>query len=193
MLESVWSGYDLLRSDVLDHVDARKSDEDLERIVTQLLEPRIRTTMTGDEPYDIQHGPYEEETRQPPPAQPPQYDLAFVMRANPRLMWPLEAKLVRGTGDVSRYAREIIDNFLTCRYAPFSGEGAMLGYLLVTDTEAYFTSIERAIPCDLFGVPEFSTRPHRRSTHLRKVPTGKKYRSKFTCHHLLMVLLPVSG
>ena len=188
LLQFVWQGYDLLRRDVLDHVDASKANEDLERSVTQLLEPRVRRSMTGDEPFDVQHGSYEHETRQPPPAQPPAYDLAFVLRANPRVMWPLEAKLVRSTGDVARYVREIKDNFLTCRYAPFSREGAMLGYVLPPDTSSVFNNISRSVPCELEGVPAFADRPHRRSNHTRAVPAGKPYPRSFICHHLLLLL-----
>jgi hypothetical protein len=188
ILSFVWRGYDLLRQDVLDHVDASEVDEDLERSVTQLLEPRVRRSMTGDEPFDVQHGPYEHETRQPPPAQPPEYDLAFVLRANPRVMWPLEAKLVRTPGGVARYVQEITDNFLTCRYAPFSREGAMLGYVLSADTSSVFGNIARSVPCELEGVLDFADRAHRTSHHTRAVPAGKAYPQSFTCHHLLMLL-----
>jgi hypothetical protein len=170
LLGFVWSGCDLLRRDVLDDVDAANADEDLERSVTQLLEPRIRAAMTGDEPFDIQHGPYEEETRQAAPAQPPQYDLAFVLRANPRIMWPIEAKLIRKSSDVSRYVGAVTANFLTCRYAPFSRAGAMLGYLLVNDTKAVFANIERSLKCNLKDVHGYNSRPHKRSTHSRQVP-----------------------
>lgn len=38
---------------------------DLERSITQLLEPRIRAAMSGDEPFYVQHGPYERETMRP--------------------------------------------------------------------------------------------------------------------------------
>jgi hypothetical protein len=188
LLNIVWRGYDLLRQDVLDHVDASEANEDLERSVTQLLEPRVRRSMTGDEPFDVQHGSYEHETRQPPPAQPPAYDLAFVFRANPRLMWPLEAKLIRGRGDVARYVREVTENFLTCRYAPFSREGAMLGYVLSADPSSVFGNIARSVPCELESVPDFAHRMHRRSRHIRAVPTGKSYPRSFLCHHLLMLL-----
>jgi hypothetical protein len=188
LLRFVWQGYELLRRDVLDHVDARKENEDLERSITQLLEPRVRIAMTGDEPFDIQHGSYEHETRRPPPAQPPEYDLAFVLRANPRVMWPLEAKLVRTAGDVAQYVSEITDNFLTCRYAPFSREGAMLGYILTTDTSAVFGNIEKSVPCKLEAVSAFASRPHRRSSHTRTPPAGKAYPRSFICHHLLLLL-----
>jgi len=193
MLQFVWRGYDYLKEDVLDRIDARKSDEDLERSVTQLLEPRIRRAMTGDEPFEIQHGSYEHETRQPPPAQPPQYDLAFVLRANPRVMWPLEAKLIRSDGAVGRYVSELRGNFLTCRYAPFSRSGAMLGYLLSTGTSAVFDNISNAVPCKLFAVAGFSARPHRRSSHTRTVPPARRYPRRFRCHHLLLTLVPITS
>ena len=64
----------------------------------------------------------------------------------------------------------------------------MLGYLLVKDTDAVFKSIGRAVPCRLLNVPTFKSRPHKRSAHSRHVPRGKRYPSKFSCHHLLMVL-----
>lgn len=188
LLQFVWRGYDYLKDDVLDHVDARRSDEDLERSITQLLEPRVRKAMTGDEPFDIQHGSYEHETRQVPPAQPPQYDLAFVLRANPRVMWPLEAKIVRAESDVHKYVSELKNNFLTCRYAPFSNAGAMLGYALCSTTDKVFKNISKSVPCRLRTTKEFGTRPHRYSSHLRAVPIGKQYPCRFRCYHLLFVL-----
>src|SRR5437879_3151545 len=86
----VWQGYDLLAEELPAGIDER----DLERSITQSLELRIRRIMSGDEPFVIQHGPYERETMQTPPAQPPQYDLAFILRADERIMWPLEATVL---------------------------------------------------------------------------------------------------
>lgn len=189
LLTFVWAGYDLLKAELLGRVDIKEADADLERSITQLLEPRIRRAMSGDEPFDIQHGSYEHETSQPPPAQPPQYDLAFVLRANDRIMWPLEAKLIRSEGGVARYTSELKANFLTCRYAPFSREAAMLGYLLITNTEQVFENISRSVPCTLARFDPFASRPHRTSSHLRRPPAGKSYARRFRCHHLLLVLV----
>ena len=58
---------------------------DLERSITQLLEPRIHAAMTGDEPFYVQHDSFEHETMARSPAQPPAYDLAFVWRTEERL------------------------------------------------------------------------------------------------------------
>ncbi|MHC5833845.1 MAG: hypothetical protein ACYT04_000000102060, partial [Nostoc sp.] len=87
-----------------------------------------------DEPFDVQHEVYEFESRQSAKAQPPQYDIAFILRANDTIIWPLEAKVLISDGAVAEYIKEINGNFLTCRYAPFSSEGGMLGYLFFGDT-----------------------------------------------------------
>lgn len=182
LLASVWQGYDLLSSEPPLRFDRR----DLERSITQLFELRIRHVMTGDEPFDIQHGPYERETMRPPPAQPPQYDLAFVLRAEERVMWPLEAKVLETDGAVGEYVKDVNNEFLTCRYAPFSSEGAMLAYLLSGKPEKVFSNLAEKVPCRLSVHPEFGDKPHRVSEHKRQVATGKPYPREFRCHHLVL-------
>ncbi len=159
---------------------------DLERSITQLLEPRIREAMSGDEPFYVQHGPYERETMKAPPAQPPEYDLAFVFRTDPRVMWPIEAKVLETPGRVANYVRDVTREFLTCRYAPFSDSGAMLGYLLCGVPEDAFRAIEHSLHTALRAVPEQEGRPTRRSTHNRSVPPGKPYPATFDCYHLIL-------
>lgn len=161
-------------------------EQDLERSITQLLAPRIDRAMSGDEPFYVQHGPFERETMQPPPAQPPQYDIAFVLRKEERIMWPMEAKVLETSGAVSDYIKDIREQFLTCRYAPFTGEGAMLGYLLSGTTGNAFQNIARKTQCKLEAHPAFSSRPQRLSRHTRNIPSGKAYPSKFSCHHLML-------
>jgi hypothetical protein len=188
LLECVWQGYDRLRQEVINEIDASEAEDDLERSITQALEPRIRQFMSGEEPFFIQHGRYEHATRMPAPAQPPQYDLAFVLYANENLCWPLEAKVLKNDVEVGAYVRDIRDEFLTCRYAPLSAEGAMLGYLLSGSTDKAFESIEKAVPCELKAAPAFPTRPHRTSEHERTVPKGESFSKSFTCHHLMMAV-----
>ena len=163
-------------------VDSR----DLERSITQSLEPRIRKVMTGDEPFFIQHGPYERETMQPPPAQPPQYDLAFIFRADGTVMWPIEAKVLETSGRVADYVSDVKHEFLTCRYAPFSDSGAMLGYLLCGNPDDAFHAIELSLGCTLQIVPAHSGRQSRRSSHKRSVPNHKPYPLAFDCYHLIL-------
>lgn len=177
----VWEGYESFLADS-PAVDGR----DLERSISQLLEPRIRRVMTGFEPFYIQHGAFERETMKPPPAQPPEYDLAFVLRANETIMWPLEAKVIETSGRSADYTNDIKDQFLTCRYAPFSNSGAMLGYLLSGQSDDFFNSVAQVLGCSLTKLSEFPTKPNRLSDHVRKVPIDKSYPHKFRCYHLIL-------
>lgn len=186
LLGFVWAAYDALKKD-----SSRINNRDLERSITQLLEARVHRAMSGDEPFYVQHGPYERETMKPPPAQPPQYDLAFVLNADERVMWPLEAKVLEKASAVSAYVDDVRQQFLGCRYAPFCGEGAMLGYLLSGTTADAFGSIETKVPCKLGHHPKFPSRPHKTSPHQRTVPVGKSYPANFLCHHLLLEFLEV--
>ena len=181
LLGFIWLAYDEMRTGRPD-VDT----QDLERSITQLLEPRIRDAMTGDEPFYVQHGPFERETMKAAPAQPPEYDLAFVFRADERVMWPVEAKVLETPRKVARYVRDIRAEFLTCRYAPFSKSGAMLGYLLAGAPDSAFTAIAERLGCTLEPVPEQPERPNRVSRHARTVPVGKPYPVEFDCFHLIL-------
>ena len=179
-LEYIWQAYDDTKTSPL-QVDTR----DLERSITQSLEPRIRKVMTGYEPFFIQHGPYERETMQPPPAQPPQYDLAFVFRADERVMWPIEAKVLETSGRVAAYVHDVEHEFLTCRYAPFSDSGAMLGYLLSGNHDDVFQAIELSRGYSLHPVTEHCGRAIRRSSHNRMVSKHKPYPPAFDCYHVI--------
>jgi len=182
LLTFVWRGYDLL----VEELPAGIDKQDLERSITQSLELRIRRVMSGDEPFDIQHGPYERETMQPPPAQPPQYDLAFILREDERSMWPLEAKVLKTDTAVGKYVKDLKNEFLTCRYSPFSSQAAMLGYLLRGKPDKVFQSLEAKVPCTLSAHPSLPDRPGRMSDHIRSVAKGKPYPAAFRCHHLVM-------
>lgn len=186
LLAIVWKACDRFQEDELARIDCSQEDEDLERNITQLLEPKMRKAMSGFEPFDVQHGPYEEESRKAAPAQPPQYDIAFVLRSNPRVMWPLEAKVLKTDGQVAKYVNEIECNFLTCRYSPFSSEAAMLGYLLDGNCETAFFNIAKKGKWELRMHEGFAERDHRVSEHERNVPAGKDYPRHFSCHHMLL-------
>ncbi len=188
MLGWVWAGYDLLKAGILQKVDWTKAKDDMEREVTQLLAPRIRQCMPSETFCYLEHAPKERETRKPPPAQPPEYDLAFVLYANERIMWPMEAKVLSTDRDTSAYVKDILAEFLTCRYAPFSDGGAMLGYLLSGHPSSAYAKIAEELGVTLVDQPNFPGRNHRTSRHFRKVPNGKSYPRNFLCHHLLMPL-----
>ena len=194
LVKLVWEGYDLLKADILSHINCDQVEEKLEQIersITQSLERRIHNVMTGDEPFGVQHEVYEWETGYSAQAQPPQYDIAFFLRANERIIWPLEAKVLISHGAVAPYINDVKDQFLTCRYAPFSSEGGMLGYLLSGEADIAFSKIEKGVPCTLSHHQEFVCRNHKTSDHKRTVPPDKHYPANFRCHHLILEIVGV--
>jgi len=187
LIKLVWEGYDRLATDFLSKING--TEEQLERSITQALGWRIRRGMTGDEPFEVQQEVYEFETSKSAQGQPPQYDIAFILIANERIIWPLEAKVLKSDIDVTEYVKEINNNFMTCRYAPFSSEGGMLGYLFSGDSNKAFTNIETEVPCILNAHPGFLGRDHKTSDHQRVVPSEKSYPVDFRCHHLLFKII----
>lgn len=184
LLGYVWSGYDRMVA-ARPMIDTR----DLERSITQHLEAMIRDVMSGDEPYFIQHNSYERETMREPPAQPPAYDLAFVFRADPRVMWPLEAKVLNTPTALADYLSDLRNEYMTCRYAPFSPSGAMLGYLLQGSGKDALDNISCRLGLSLSRLDALRDRSCAASTHDRVVPHGKPYPSRFTCYHLVLSFL----
>jgi hypothetical protein len=193
LLGFVWGAWDLLRQEVLSKVDCTQSDRDLERSVTQYLEPRIHKVMPGESPFYVQHAPHEFETAKKPPAQPKVPDIAFVLWVNPRITWPLEAKTLRTDGAVGPYVKELKENFLNCKYAPFSSEGGMLGYLVSGNPARAINNIAAGVPCELAPHPQFLDRDHRTSDHERNVPSGKPYPREFRCHHMILSFIEGHG
>ncbi|WP_211098356.1 hypothetical protein [Azospirillum sp. B506] len=187
MLERVWSGYDELLK-----TRPPFDGTDLERSITERLEASIQEHMSGYEPFVVQHGPHERETKQPSPAQPPQYDIGFVFRADSRVIWPLEAKVLETPGTLADYLGDVKDQFLTCRYAPLSPSGAMIGYLLSGDANDTLTNISVRLGCTLSPLSRHGERASRVSTHVRSVPNGKPYPKNFQCHHIIMALIGVN-
>ena len=184
-MQLVWEAYDLLQTRLGDvRLDA--DDEDKERSITFLLRICIGQCMTGDEPFCVVHEPPEQAARKGGRARPPQPDISFVLYANPRVTWPVEAKLLPTDKSVSRYVREVNDNFLTGRYAPFSAEGAMLGYLMSGDAGVAFDTIAAHFGCQLTHHPTFRERDHKLSRHNRDDLPHSDCPARFLCHHLLM-------
>ena len=132
LLNLVWQACDVYQCSVLSRVNLSQAHDQLERDITQSLSIEIDRLKSGDEPFTIRTEWFEMERRKPSPARPKQYDLAFIWSKPPnvRIVWPIEAKILSSDGSISEYVKEITSNYLTCRYAPFSSEGGMLGYLL---------------------------------------------------------------
>jgi len=187
LLEILWEAYDALRSELEDI----EIDDDTERIeddITEHWQPLISEALRARPhlPCYAQHKSAEFETRLRAPARPPEYDIAFVLYEDRNVKVPVEAKVLKTAGRVSEYVKEITENYLTCRYAPFLEHGAMAGYLLSGEPDTAFENIFSSLGHDLESHPDFPDRPQRRSIHVRIVPEGKDYPADFTCHHLML-------
>ncbi len=186
LLELVWRGYDRLLAQDLNVVPFSDTDEDKERSLNLLLNLRINECLSGDEPFHLVHEPPEQTKRKGRGARPPQPDMGFMLYNYPLAVWPLEAKVLSDDQAVGPYVAEINDNFITCRYATYSSEGAMLGYLLRGEPERTFAAIATSLAQALIPHPHFPDRAQRVTHHERgQVPHPNSPR-EFTCHHLLL-------
>jgi hypothetical protein len=192
LLECVWAAYDLLRLEVLTLVDFSQPSDDLERELTEKLFLRIQRLLDASLPVQPMHAFAERESRPAPPGQPPLYDIAFVLNANDRMCWPLEAKVLQCDRDTSTNLRDYVatfnDRFMTCRYAPFSPSGAMMIYLKSGDSNTTLNHVATRLGCTMTPFGRFPTRAHRTSDHIRVVPSGKACPINFQCHHIAMDL-----
>lgn len=185
LLELVWRGYDRLLPDLL-HTPLSCDDEAKEESLNHLLAVRIDQCKTGDEPFSVQHQPPEQTKRKRGRGRSPQPDIGFTLYEYPRTIWPLEGKVLTHGEDVGPYVMEVLANFATCRYATFSSEGAMLGYLLRGEPEQIFAAVAKRLEQTLNHHPHFRHRPQRTSRHQRdEVPHPTSLR-EFVCHHLLL-------
>jgi len=192
LLDLVWRGCDLLLHDDLREVPFSKHDEAKEESLNYLLALRIGQCMTGDEPFSMIPQPPETTKRKRGKGKSPTPDHGFVPYDFPRSVWPLEGKVLDHGRDLRAYLAEINGNFLTGRYATFSREGAMLGYLLHGDAIATLVEIGNRLKVQLNPHPHFHDRPHRVSVHRRKGNELRNRLSDFACNHLVLKIPTVS-
>lgn len=191
LLELVWRGYDLLFADDLDKVDFVADDEAREESLNYLLALRI-DQCKGDSPFYVAHQPPEQAKRKRGKGRSPQPDIGFALYEYPRTVWPMEGKVLMCDRDVSAYLAEIETNFVKARYATFSSEGAMLGYLVCGDPETVFSHICNDLGTELRDHLHFRERPHRLSDHTRANLPHPSSPNNFVCHHLILRLCPRS-
>lgn len=182
----VWTGTTSF-SDSLS-IDLTGDFEHLERGLNQFLAQHIRDAMTDRLPYFLEHHPFEDQGRPSGGGQPKAPDFAFILRANPRATLPIEAKVLDTDGAVAEYVREISDNYLECRYAPFSSHGAMLGYLRKGTVERTLKSIESSMGCTLILLDALQQWRHHMSKHTRVSKSCQNCPKDFTCHHMILLL-----
>ena len=82
------------------------------------------------------------------------------------------------------YADTVLNRFVTCVYAPFSRERAMIAFVLSGSLTAVFHSLSTVMGCTISTRDYITGRNHRTSSHDR-IAAACKYK-KFGCHHLLM-------
>jgi hypothetical protein len=185
MMGYVWQGFDTLLEK--ENFELGKAEESLERDISFVVCQKIRDAIDGKPPYYLEHLPPENERRVSAQAAPPTPDLGFVWIHNPRAIFPLEAKILSTDRKVGKYVKEIKDNFLTGRYASFSSEAAMLGYLLKGKAERAFENISSRLNCTLKRYPPYQKRNHRFSRHRRNENGTGSSRKDFMCHHIIIL------
>ncbi|HVU07290.1 MAG TPA: hypothetical protein VHG89_01960 [Verrucomicrobiae bacterium] len=171
VLDWTWRAFDMVRASALGSVDLTQSLEQLERDLARHHFREINILWaqeTGGECAFMPHHEYPElETRSPAPAKPPAYDIAFVWNANPRLAWPIEAKVVPTANTLADYLGDV-KKFTDGIAAPLSGIGAQIAYLLTGTTDDFFNNLRTRLSLPLQTLTEFSARAHRVSSHARK-------------------------
>ena len=186
ILRLVWVAYDLLHGNYLDRQALSRQDDRKEETLNYLLALEIDKNKGEFAPFSVTPEVPEQTGRKGGKAQSPRPDIGLCCYDNPRVVWPLEGKILKDDADVAAYAAEVIGNFLTGRYATFSSEGAMVGYLLSGIPETGFTNIAAAIGCTLLKHKVIQDRPHRVSEHRRADLPHPNCPVDFLCHHLLM-------
>jgi hypothetical protein len=186
MLGYVWAGFDGFKTEILGkNPPPTRDNADLERDLTEMLYPYINRALPASLPYYLQHEKKERE-QATPGRQPPEPDLSFILHSNIRVTFPMDAKVLeRDTvAAMSDYADTVQNRFVTCVYAPFSKEGAMIAFLLAGSVKNVFQSLGTAMGCMISRSAYMSSRNHRTSSHDRSAAVCKY--KKFRCHHLVM-------
>lgn len=195
ILQYIWEGYDLFKAETLTKIDFSLVTIFIENSVTELLLPCIREKATGNIPFDIEHEIGERETAIA--GQTPRNDIVFILREKRRLKYPLEAKALKfDTKAVLEEERGYIESintrFLTGKYAPFSSEGAMLGYLINGSPNRCLENIATSLGVTLTQDEKFPLRPHKFSEHTRTLSNVKNTDlhpfcpKLFRLHHLIL-------
>jgi hypothetical protein len=178
-----WEAFEIFRAKVLSRVDLTQPPEQLERDLARHHFREINILWaqeTGGECAFTPHHEYPElETRSPAPAKPPAYDIAFVWNANPRIVWPIEAKVVPTPGTLAEYLGDV-KKFTDGIAAPLTGVGAQIAYLLTGTTDEFFANLRTRLSSPLQPVTEFFTRPHHSSRHARTTAP------ELQLHHMAM-------
>ncbi|MCC5840013.1 MAG: hypothetical protein JJT96_07805 [Opitutales bacterium] len=193
ILTLVWEGFDQMKGRILSKVDFTQPLHQLERTLTDAHASAItllwRAKRTGFEAFLPKHEAWEPGSIASPSAMPPSYDIGFENVNDPRLRWPVEAKVLTRPNDVQRYLGDLRQKYLTGVGAPFSTQAALLGYLVMGEVCDTLAAIHSSLGTTLADFPLFASRQHKVSNHTRSVAGLQHGRSHtFICHHLIASL-----
>ena len=193
MLTLVWEGFDQMKRRALNKVDFTQPLHQVERTLTDAHMSAItllwKANRTGFESFLPKHEAWEPSSITSPSAMPPSYDIGFENVNDPRLRWPVEAKVLARPTDVNRYLGDLKQKYLSGTGAPFSTEGALLGYLVTGQASGTLVAIQSSLGEKLKSFPLFASRHHKTSQHPRSVQgihSGDSH--TFVCHHLIAPL-----
>ena len=190
ILDWVWRAFDVLRAGPMTRVDLTKPPEQLERDLSDLHFHEIQRLWAretgGFSAFFPDHEIPEFESRCSAQAMPPAYDLGFVYSENPRIIWPIEAKVVPKPSALREYFIEVRSRFITGITAPFVGQAGMIGYLQTGTAHTVFSKLESEFSQTLKYPSAFGKRDHRTSFHTRsRSPFGRNL-PDLLLHHLVM-------
>jgi hypothetical protein len=189
MLTLVWCGFDEMKANHLSAVDFTQTIHQLERGLTDLHAREItllwKAKASGFGSFLPKPEAWEFASCSSPSAMPPSYDIGFEHVSDPRLRWPVEAKVLATSSDVGRYLSDLTEKYLSGKGAPFSHSAALFGYLRSGSTSAAVGALEKRLHRKLSGHPAFKGRAHRISTHKRKTGDVGAKKTVFDCHHLI--------
>lgn len=193
MLSLVWEGYDRMKSKILSKVDFSQPLLQLERMLTDAHASEItllwRANHNGFETFLPKHEAWEPSSIAGPSAMPPSYDIGFESVNDPRLRWPVEAKVLMRPADVRRYLDDLKLKYLSGAGAPFSTQAALLGYLVEGHVIDTIAAIQSSLGVNLNPLHSLIQRNHRTSEHSRSVSGihgGATH--TFICHHMIAPL-----
>ncbi|MDA1053177.1 MAG: hypothetical protein O3C40_22215 [Planctomycetota bacterium] len=187
VLEWTWQAFDQLRVKHFQGVDFSQPLDQLERDLTRHhyvdLQIVFHTATEGFCSLFPEREWDEMESRSTSQAKPPAYDFAFVHIEHRRWAWPIEAKVVKTPKTLGKYVNEIHTKFMGGVAAPLVGEAGMIAYLLSGSAEKFLENLEKPLATALEVITEFSSRPHRTSTHPRPTaPTLRLHHMVMACH-----------
>ena len=195
MLSLVWEGFDQMKAKHLSCVNLALDYEQLERSLTSLHTQEILLLWKQRDGFPS-FIPTQEEcewrSRASRSSKPPAVDIAFVLEANRSLHFAVEAKVLNGPADVSRYLADLTEKYIPGKEAPLTPIAALAGYLRVGLPSDVFPHLETYLGHPLEPCAAFLDRDHRISSHQRSLKDMSK-KTPFACHHLILGLSNLAG